>query len=92
MKWKLDPHSWRRPRWLIISHVLVNPREATEIARHTGTTVAMVHQVIASYNRQGVAAVETKGERWSPPVYEPGRRTGVFSSLFSVMAIWHDRS
>ena len=93
MQWKLDPHSWRRPRWLIISHALVNPREATEIARHTSTTVAMVHQAIASYNREGVAAVETKGERWSPPpVYELGRRTGVFSSLFSVMATWHDRS
>ncbi len=33
MKWKLDPHSWRRPRWLIISHALVDPREATEKAR-----------------------------------------------------------
>jgi len=62
MKWKLDPHSWRRPRWLIIYHALVDPREATEIARHTGTTVAMVHQVIASYDREDVAAVETPGK------------------------------
>ena len=53
MQGKLDPHAWRRPRWLIISHALVDPREATEIARHTGKTVAMVHRVIASYNREG---------------------------------------
>src|SRR5260221_2592676 len=61
-KWKLDPHPWRRPRWLIIYNALVDPREATDIAKHTGTTVAMVHQVIASYNRTGVAAVETPGK------------------------------
>jgi transposase len=33
-----------------------------QIAKHTGTTVTMVHQVIASYNRLGVAAVETPGK------------------------------
>jgi len=53
----------------------------------------MVHQAIASYNREGVAAVETKGESSSaPPAYELGRRTGIFSSLFSVMVAWHDHS
>jgi transposase len=51
-----------RQRWLIISNALVDPREASEIAKHTGTTVATVHQVIASYNRLGVAAVETPGK------------------------------
>jgi transposase len=51
-----------RQRWLIIYNALVDPREASEIAKHTGTTVATVHQVIASYNRLGVAAVETPGK------------------------------
>src|SRR5260370_18050891 len=59
---KLDPRPWCRQRWLIIYNALVEPREATDIAKHTGTTVAMVHQVIASYNRLGVAAVETTGK------------------------------
>ncbi len=59
---KLDPRPWCRQRWLIIYNALVEPREAAEIAKHTGTTVAMVHRVIASYNRLGVAAVETKGK------------------------------
>jgi transposase len=59
---KLDPRPLRRQRWLIIYNALVDPREASDIAKHTGTTVAMVHQVIASYNCLGVAAVETAGK------------------------------
>src|SRR5438034_3286931 len=61
-RFKLDPRPWCRQRWLIIYNALVAPREASEIAKHTGTTVAMVHQVIASYNRLGIAAVETPGK------------------------------
>jgi transposase len=59
---KQDPRPLYRQRWLIIYHALVEPREATDIAKHTGTTVAMVHQVMARYNRLGVAAVETPGK------------------------------
>jgi transposase len=59
---KLDPRTWCRQRWLIIYNALVEPRAATEIAKHTGTTVAMVHQVISTYNRFGVAAVEMSGK------------------------------
>lgn len=57
-----DSRPFCRQRWLIIYNALVDPREASEIARHTGTTVAMVHRVIASYNRLGVIAVETAGK------------------------------
>src|SRR5438034_966905 len=59
---KLDPRPLRGPRWLIIYNALVDPREASDIAKHSGTTVAMVHRVIASYTRLGVAAVETVGK------------------------------
>lgn len=59
---QLDPRPWCRQRWLIIYNALVDPREATDIAKHTGTTVAMVHQVISTYNRLGVTAVETPGK------------------------------
>jgi transposase len=58
----LDPRPWCRQRWLIIYHALVEPRAAAEIAKHTATTVAMVHQVISTYNRLGGAAVETAGK------------------------------
>lgn len=57
-----DLHPLYRQRWLIIYNALVDPREASEIAKHTGTTVTMVHKVIASYNRLGVEAVETPGK------------------------------
>ena len=57
-----DPRPLRRQRWLIIYNAMVDPREASEIAKHTGTTVALVHRVVASYNRLGVVAVETPGK------------------------------
>lgn len=59
---KLDPRPWCRQRWLIIFNALIEPREAADIANHTGTTVAMVHQVIARYNRLGAESVETPGK------------------------------
>ena len=86
---QLDPRPWCRQRWLIIYNALVDPREATEIAKHTGTSIAKVHQVIASYNRLGVAAVETpgKGGRRRKSC-ELGRRASVLSSLFHASRAW----
>src|SRR5437868_13719593 len=51
-----------RQRWIIIYQALVNPREAKDIAKHTGVSVSTVHKLISTYNRQGVSAVETKGK------------------------------
>jgi transposase len=59
---KTDPRSWCRQRWLIIYNALVEPRKAEEIARHCGVSKATVHDVISTYNRLGVAAVETAGK------------------------------
>src|SRR2546428_150813 len=53
---------WCRQRWLIIYNALVEPRKAEEIARHCGVSKATVHAVISTYNRLGVAAVETAGK------------------------------
>jgi len=57
-----DPNPLYRQRWLIIYNALVDPREAKDIAKDTGVSVATVHQLIPRYNRLGVAAVETKGK------------------------------
>lgn len=57
-----DPHPLYRKRWLIISNALVDPREAKDIAKHTGVSVKTVHQLISTYNRWGMAAVETPGK------------------------------
>jgi transposase len=56
------PRPLYRQRWLIIYNALVEPRKAEEIARHCGVSKATVHQVISTYNRFGVAAVETPGK------------------------------
>ncbi len=59
---KLDPRSWVRERWGIIYHALIAPRKAEEIARDTGVSVTTVRRVISSYNRLGLAAIETPGK------------------------------
>jgi transposase len=59
---KTDPRSWCRQRWLIIYNALIEPRKAEEIAKHSGVSKAMVHQVISTYNRLGAQAVETPGK------------------------------
>lgn len=59
---KTDPRPWCRQRWLIIYNALIEPRKAEEIARHCGVSKATVHEVISTYNRTGVAAVETAGK------------------------------
>src|SRR5437660_8285910 len=66
-----DPRPLYRQRWLIIYNALVEPRKAEDIARHCGVSKASVHAVISSYNRLGVAAVETPGKG--------GRRSGYLS-------------
>src|SRR5258708_34733037 len=59
---RTDPRALYRQRWLIIYNALAQPRKAEEIARHWGVSKATVHQVISTYNRLGVAAVETAGK------------------------------
>lgn len=57
-----DPRPLSRKRWLIIYNALVDPREAKDIAKHTGVSVKTVHKLISTYNRLGVGAVETPGK------------------------------
>jgi hypothetical protein len=42
-----DPRPWCRKRWMIIYNALVDPREASEIAKHTGVSVSTVHKVVS---------------------------------------------
>lgn len=59
---KTDPRPLCRQRWLIIYNALIEPRKAEDIARHCGVSKATVHQVISTYNRLGISAVETPGK------------------------------
>lgn len=63
LKEKIDsaPNALSQKKWMIVYNAFVDPRSAAEIAQHTATTLRMVHQVISTYNRQGVAAIETPG-------------------------------
>lgn len=47
---------------LVVYNALVDPRPAVEIAKHTGTSIRTVHQVISDYNRLGAVAIETSGK------------------------------
>jgi transposase len=59
---RMDPRYWVRERWGIIYHALISPRKAEEIARDTGVSVPTVRRVISTYNRLGLAAIETAGK------------------------------
>lgn len=59
---KMEARFWVRERWGIIYHALMSPRKAEEIARDTGVSVTTVRRVISTYNRMGLAAIETPGK------------------------------
>ena len=59
---KMDPRYWVRERWGIIYHALIAPRKAEEIARDMGVSLTTVRRVISTYNRLGLAALETPGK------------------------------
>lgn len=52
----------QRRRWLIVYNALVDPRPASQIALHTGVSVATVRLVISTYNRRGPVALDTPGK------------------------------
>lgn len=52
---------WRVQRWMIIRHALICPRPASEIAKVVGVATQTVHNLIASYNKVGISAVEVAG-------------------------------
>ena len=45
-------------RWLVIWNALVDPRPASEIALHTGVSLATVYSVVSRYNRFGPEAIK----------------------------------
>ena len=57
-----EKRPWRRQRWEIIYQALTAPRPAEDIARTVGVSLSTVHRVIATYNRRGVAAIDTPGK------------------------------
>lgn len=60
-KFRSAQNFWQQQKWLVIYNALVDPREAKEIAKHTGVSTSTVHQVISEYNRYGQRTIETPG-------------------------------
>lgn len=52
---------WRVRRWLIILHALKDPSPAADMAKRFGVGKQTVSNLISSYNRKGVEAVEVAG-------------------------------
>ena len=44
-------------RWLVIWNAFIDPRDARQIALHTGVSVSTVHNLVSVYNRFGPQAV-----------------------------------
>src|SRR5438132_4295349 len=57
-----DHHPLYRKKLLIIDNAIVDPMEAKDIAKNTGVSVKTVHKLISTYNRLGIAAIETPGK------------------------------
>jgi transposase len=81
-----EPRPWRRQRWEIIYQALVAPRHAEEIAQTVGVSPTTVHRVISTYNRLGVAAVETPGTGGRRHQYLTPEQERVFLQPFLVRA------
>lgn len=83
---RTDPRPLYRQRWLIIYNALAQPRKAEEIAQHCGVSKATVHQVISTYNRFGVVAVETPGKGGRRHQYLPREEEEQFLAPFFARA------
>jgi transposase len=69
-------------RWLIIWNALVDPREAKEIAKHTGVAENTVHDLVSRYRRFGAKAVEAPGSSKRRRCYLSKEEEVIFLSPF----------
>jgi transposase len=75
-------------KWMIIHNVLVDPRPASEIAKHTATSLRTVHQVIADYNRVGASAIHPRAKlAKSPRSYLSLEQEAAFLATFKASAV-----
>lgn len=86
-KIKLAGSYWERQKWLVIYNALVDPRNATEIARHTGVSVGTVHKVISQYNRKGTTSLSTPGKGGRRNQYLTLEQEKEFLASFKIKAI-----
>ncbi len=76
----------QRRRWLIVYNALVDPRPASQIALHTGVSLATVRLVISTYNRLGPAALDTPGKGGRRNAYLTAAEEAAFLAPFFARA------
>jgi transposase len=77
---------WRVQRWMVIRHALVKPSPAREIAKVVGLATQTVHNLISSYNRQGVSAIDVLGRGQRQRAYLSKEEEQEFLSRYSEKA------
>jgi transposase len=74
-------------KWMVIYNALVHPRPASEIAKHTATSLRTVHQVIADYNRMGESAIHPRAKQGkNPSAYLSFEQEATFLESFNESA------
>jgi len=74
-------------RWLVIYNAAIDPRPASDIAKHTGLALQTVHNLISQYNRQGPAALEGPGKGGRRRAYLTVAEEAEFLQSFRELAI-----
>jgi putative transposase len=82
-----EQRPWCRRRWEIIYQALTAPRKAEDIAKTVGVSLATVRQVISTYKRRGVAAIETPGKGGRRREYLTLEQERAFLQPFRVRAV-----
>jgi len=76
MKMRMSSGFLRFQKWLVIYNLLVDPRPAAEIAKHTGLSEPSVYRIIAEYNNGGPESIESIGQMGRHLWFE---QAGIFS-------------
>ncbi len=75
-------------KWTIVHNALIDPRPASEIAKHTATSLRTVHQAIADYNREGASAIHPRAKcAKSPRSYLSVEQEATFLDSFNDSAV-----
>ncbi len=64
IKMKMTSGFWKTLKWLVIYNAIIDPRPESEIAKHTGLSIATVHRIIDEYNNLGPEAIEPGRNRY----------------------------
>lgn len=73
---------WMVRRWLILLHAQESPSTAEEIAKRLGVGKQTVSNLVSSYNRYGVKAIEVSGRGQRQRAYLSFEKESVFLEPF----------